>query len=172
MGLMLDRAALPTPSYYFMDRETARAELEEWLARMQGAVSATRSLDTQADTVFTQAQGKQNGWRWQADGQGALIACARHDGAPTRLALRAISVQGGPAFVLTVEEGMSVDGADCFPRVYMDLDRAMQETEAFMAWRLLEHPAAIPGPIQEADQPVGQLLRDASPKAKNRPRVR
>lgn len=163
MGLRIDRSTLPTPSYYFMHRDNAVAEIEEWVARMQGATSPTRSIDDLGETGFSQAQGIEQGWHWRRNEQGALMAIASNEGGLVQLALREVQVQGGPAFVLAVEAGMEHDGADCFPRTYLDLDRAIMETEAFLAWRLLQKPTAIPGPIQESDRPVGALLGATQP---------
>ena len=167
-GLMVDREQLPTPSYYFMHREHALAEAEEWLARMQGAKSGSPYVSSiETDREFTQPHGAQLGWTWHKQGEDRLVAQALHEGKLATLCLTQAQARGGPIFVLSVEGGLEFDSADRFPRVYLDLDRAMKETEAFLAWRLLEQPAEIPGPLQDPARPVGELLQSTG-----NPRVR
>lgn len=44
-------------------------------------------------------------------------------------------------WMFNVDGPLNLDGADSFPRYYMSLERALEEAEAFLRWRLLKRTA-------------------------------
>jgi hypothetical protein len=129
-----------TPSYYYMDLARCRAEVEQWLMEVLGGVTAP-GRDHLAAGTFSNPHGRQAGWTWQQQGQD-LVAVA----ADARLRLDFLPSDGSA--VVTAEGIPSLDGSDRFPRRYLDADVAQAEVEDFLAWRLLEIPKQIPGPLR------------------------
>lgn len=149
-----------TPSYYFMDLERGRDEIERWLGRVLGGEQAPCTLP-QISGSFTREDGREAGWQWRQDGK-RLVA----EAGQVRLLLRPDPASG--SLVMTADGIESLDDSDRFPRRYLDGATAVAEAEDFLAWRLLQHPTQIPGPLAHAPIPVSQRLaeqlQEATPK--------
>lgn len=158
VSVIQDPALAREPAYYFMRWETAVEEVELWLARQLNgatgkAVESIPLLGTEA-ADFSQAVGQARGWQWRDAGRNRRVAEA--DGAQATLSLT------GTGQVRVEMAGVAgLDHADLFPRHYLSLANAVAETEAFLAWRLLEVPTQIPGPLAVEAPAVGEALAQA-----------
>ena len=165
-GGALGGSGVAEPSYYFMTQENARNEIEAWLAQVLGA-KLPGPADMAERSPMRDLPGNA-GWQRDSD---TLVA---HVSTPQGPGLARIEAKQGAEFgfyKFTVE-GIEADDADRFPRFYASLDTAIDEAERFLAWRLLEVPSEIPGPIRGEPVPVGDQLKSAQSSPRIAPRAR
>lgn len=156
MGLPMQEMRKDQPSYYFMHLDVALAEVESWLGR-HGLAPPSPSTHTAPeerafrlegpDGVLSSAWSQVDGATWKAQ--------VGTQAAPVVATLEEQPSPKGPVFVLSVSGIDTLDDSDAFPRTYLQADHAQKEAEAFLAWRLLRQPAAVPGPIQLPPRPLG-----------------
>ncbi len=166
-GILADHTQ--APSYYFMRLETARQEVEAWLGRLAGLPYKGHTLidlPTPWEAPFEQEPGRSLGWEWKS-GAGSRMVHAHvtdpNTGAAVVLTITENAGLHGPVWTVTQEGLANVDASDRFPRVYMSLAHAQEETEAFLAWRLLEaaceHPHRLTSSEEAAVSPaIAQAL--------------
>ena len=148
---------MPEPSYYFLRLDTAIAEIESWVvSRLSGSAAAVANTLAAHVGGFDQPQGRGAGWAWRLDSDRRLVA----DAGDARAVLT-WNADAPNGVVLTVDGVDSLDDSDRFPRLYGSVARAIQETEDFLAWRLLKVPAEVPAPIVRPPQPASDALAKA-----------
>jgi len=172
LGIFADHRL--APSYYFMRQETARAEVEAWLARVSGQAyqgPTLADLPNQGRALFQEPHGQTQGWAWAPDEKGGLQVRASdpQSGKPVVLKLEEIQGVGGPAWRVTAEGVPNLDDADRFPRIYLDLAHAKQEVEDFLAWRLLKVACEIPHRFENETRPLNHGLVQRLTTWENRP---
>lgn len=165
MGLPCDGTE---PSYYFMTLEHAREQVKRWVDHTRG-ISVPPPDNTPPDNqLFSHPVGQENGWRWIQQPH-KLLAVADQ----ARLELSWAS--SDPSSVVLTASGIdTLDESDRFPRHYQGLATAVAEVEAFLAWRLRQVPAEIPGPLSDPPRPPmllpEQLPTTTPPARRARPR--
>ena len=148
LGVNVDRRHHPEPSYYFMRLDNALAEVEEWLRRLQRPGTSPALCPGS----FTHGASPELDGRWEETDTGLV---AHVPGTEVRLTLTPVATPSGPTFRLDATGVPHLDEADRFPRRYFCAPLAQQEAEEFLAWRLLQRPAEVPGPIERPDRPLG-----------------
>lgn len=154
------KEAAPMPAHYFMHLENGRLEIEAWLARGLGAAHSGRTIETlsEGDIDFQAPNTKGEGWSWERDGN-TLHAMIEREEQKVQATITQQDTPSGPVFVFDVQSGIpTLDDADCFPRSYMDLDRALDEAENFFSWRLLKVPTQSPYRFENTEIPLSTPL--------------
>lgn len=160
----------PDVSYYFMRQETAQAELEEWLhRRMKGEAHRKGKIENLSpeQLILQHEASSQLKSNWVIKSEKTLEYHLQYRDQDIVARIKEKKSDTGRYWVLDVEN-LDIDGSDCFPRNYLILDHAIQETEDFFVWRMLKQAIEIPEPIVGNRRPVTDFLANTLAKKTKR----
>lgn len=122
------------PSHYFFDLKTAVRELDDWIERLnninnnqQEKFESIKKWTTDEEMLC-----QQKNWYQKQDLYIKHVIVNHHE---IDFYLQKITTQFGDLWSVNIENDSTIDFADAFPRNYVHLHDALDETEQFIQWR-------------------------------------